>query len=664
MYLGVDYYPEQTPRELWEEDFRLMKELGVNVVRLAEFAWTMMEPEEGVYDFRFWDDIIERLSAADFDIVLGTPTATPPAWMCHKYPEILPADENGVTISFGARRHYTVHSETYQRFSVAITTEMAKRYGKHPRVIGWQTDNEYGHEKSDRSYSDVDRAAFQIWLKNRYGTLDALNETWGTVFWSQTYTAWEQIPVPRKVYQEHNPSLLVDFDRFCADGYNHYNKLQVDALREHIHPDAFITHNLVYSDMAVNQQQMAQDLDYVAFDNYPVWGGLPEPNRFEKMASDHDLCRSSKQGKGFWVMEQLSGAQGWSKIGYLPRPGHIRLWTYQAVARGAEAIVYFRFRAALFGTEEFCHGIIDHDGKPKRKFNEVKQIMTELNTFGDEINASSYQAEVGVYFDQENVWAWTHQPHSDAFDFRTEFVRFYGGAVRRQAATDIVFPGDRLDQYKLLIVPLYFLTNPTFDQALIDYMEQGGHVIFTYRTGVKDPHNNVIPLTLPGKFAPYAGIEIDEYESLQAVQENRVEGIGAFAGQASPARLWCDLITPTTAEPLAVYRDTFYDGVAAVTRNVYKGTITYIGASIDDAMIDTIYRQAFLDADVQTFEAPDQVEVVRRHGETRDFLFLMNHDTTASREVVLDAAYKEVNTNETYSGTVTLAPLETLILTT
>ncbi|WP_393964743.1 beta-galactosidase [Exiguobacterium sp. S22-S28] len=664
MYLGVDYYPEQTPRELWEEDFRLMKELGVNVVRLAEFAWTMMEPEEGVYDFRFWDDIIERLSAADFDIVLGTPTATPPAWMCHKYPEILPADENGVTISFGARRHYTVHSETYQRFSVAITTEMAKRYGKHPRVIGWQTDNEYGHEKSDRSYSDVDRAAFQIWLKNRYKTLDALNETWGTVFWSQTYTAWEQIPVPRKVYQEHNPSLLVDFDRFCADGYNHYNKLQVDALREHIHPDAFITHNLVYSDMAVNQQQMAQDLDYVAFDNYPVWGGLPEPNRFEKMASDHDLCRSSKQGKGFWVMEQLSGAQGWSKIGYLPRPGHIRLWTYQAVARGAEAIVYFRFRAALFGTEEFCHGIIDHDGKPKRKFNEVKQIMTELNTFGDEINASSYQAEVGVYFDQENVWAWTHQPHSDAFDFRTEFVRFYGGAVRRQAATDIVFPGDRLDQYKLIIVPLYFLTNPTFDQALIDYMEQGGHVIFTYRTGVKDPHNNVIPLTLPGKFAPYAGIEIDEYESLQAVQENRVEGIGAFAGQASPARLWCDLITPTTAEPLAVYRDTFYDGVAAVTRNAYKGTITYIGASIDDAMIDTIYRQAFLDADVQTFEAPDQVEVVRRHGETRDFLFLMNHDTKASRDVVLDAAYKEVNTNETYSGTVTLAPLETLILTT
>lgn len=664
MYLGVDYYPEQTPRELWEEDFRLMKELGVNVVRIAEFAWTMMEPEEGVYDFSFWDDVVERLSDAGFDIVLGTPTATPPAWMCHQYPEILPADENGVTISFGARRHYTVHSETYQKFSVAITTEMAKRYGKHPRVIGWQTDNEYGHEKSDRSYSDVDRAAFQVWLKNRYGTLDVLNETWGTVFWSQTYTAWEQIPVPRKVYQEHSPALLVDFDRFCADGYTHYNKLQVDALREHIHPDAFITHNLVYSDMAVNQQQMAQDLDYVSFDNYPVWGGLPEPNRFEKMASDHDLCRSSKQGKGFWVMEQLSGAQGWSKIGYLPRPGHIRLWTYQAVARGAEAIVYFRFRAALFGTEEFCHGIIDHDGKPKRKFAEVKQIMTELNTFGDEINASTYRADVGVYFDQENVWAWTHQPHSDAFDFRTEFVRFYGGAVRRQASTDIVFPGDSLDGYKLIIVPLYFLTNPTFDQALIDYMEQGGHVIFTYRTGVKDPHNNVIPKTLPGKFAPYAGIEIDEYESLQAVQENRVEGIAGLTGQSSTARLWCDLITPTTAEPLAVYRDTFYDGVAAVTRNKYKGTVTYIGASIDDAMIDTIYAQAFEEAGIKTLEVPDQVEVVRRHGETRDFVFLMNHDTKETRQVTLEGTYQELTTKETYSGTVTLAPLATLILTT
>ncbi|MCQ4091464.1 beta-galactosidase [Exiguobacterium sp. LL15] len=664
MYLGVDYYPEQTPRALWEEDFRLMKELGVNVVRLAEFAWSMMEPEEGVYDFSFWDDVIERLSAEGFDIVLGTPTATPPAWLCTKYPEILPVDENGVTISFGARRHYTVHSETYQRLSVKITEEMAKRYGQHPRVIGWQTDNEYGHEKSDRSYGDVDRAAFQRWLENRYGTLDALNEAWGTVFWSQTYTAWEQIPVPRKVYQEHNPSLLVDFDRFCADGYTYYNKLQVDVLRRYIPENVFITHNLVYSDMAVNQQQMAQDLDYVAFDNYPVWGGLPEPNRFEKMASDHDLCRSSKQGKGFWVMEQLSGAQGWSKIGYLPRPGHIRLWTYQAVARGAEAIVYFRFRAAHFGTEEFCHGIIDHDGKPKRKFEEVKQIMTELNTYGDEINASRYDAKVGVYFDQENVWAWTHQPHSDAFDFRTEFVRFYGGAVRQQVATDIVFPGDDLSSYKLIIVPLYFLTNPTFDDALIAYMEQGGHVIFTYRTGVKDARNHVVPTTLPGKFAPYAGIEIDEYESLQSVQQHQVAGIGEMAGQSSTARLWCDLITPTTAETLAVYKDTFYEGVAAVTRNAYKGMITYIGSSIDDAMIDTIYRQAFTEAGIEMIEAPDQVEIVRRHGEKRDFLFLMNHDTKEARDVNLDGTYKVLTDEETYRGTVRLAPLETLILTT
>jgi beta-galactosidase len=430
MHLGVDYYPEQTPRALWEEDFRLMKELGVNVVRLAEFAWSMMEPEEGVYDFSFWDDVIERLSAEGFDIVLGTPTATPPAWLCTKYPEILPVDENGVTISFGARSHYTVHNETYQRLSVKITQEMAKRYGQHPRVTGWQKDNEYGHEKSARSYGDVDRAAFQRWLENRYGTLDALNEAWGTVFWSQTYTAWDQIPVPRNVYQEHNPSLLVDFDCFCADGYTYYNTLQVDVLRRYIPENVFITDNLVYSDMAVNQQQVAQDLGYVAFDKYPVWGGLPEPNRFENMASDHDLCRSSKQGKGFWVMEQLSGAQRWSKIGYLPRPGHIRLWTYHAVARGAEALVYFRFRAAHFGTEEFCHGIIDQDRNPKRKFEQVKQIMTELNTYGDEINASSYDARVGVYFDQESVWARTHQPHSDAFDFRTEFVRFYGGAVR------------------------------------------------------------------------------------------------------------------------------------------------------------------------------------------------------------------------------------------
>lgn len=656
MYLGVDYYPEQTNRALWDEDIRLMKELGVNVIRMAEFAWTMMEPADGEFDFSFWDEVVEKFGQ-DFDIILGTPTATPPAWLIEAHPDILPVTADGVRISFGARRHYTVNSPIYRDYSERITRKMAERYGKHPRVIGWQTDNEYGHEKSDRSYGDVDQVAFQAWLKDRYETLDALNAAWGTVFWSHTYTAWTQIPVPRTVFQEHNPSLLVDFDRFCSDAYRAYNKLQVDTLRPLIHDDAFITHNLVYSDMAINQQQMAQDLDYVSFDNYPVWGGLPEPNRFEKTAHDHDLCRSSKQGKGFWVMEQLSGAQGWSRIGYLPRPGHIRLWTHQAVARGAEAIVYFRFRAADFGTEEFCHGIIDHDGKPKRKFKEVQHVMSELHAHGDMINAAAYKSDVAVYFDQENLWAWTHQPHSDAFNFKQEFVRFYGAAVRQGVNTDIVFPGDALDGYKLVIVPLYFLGNETFDETLLAYLENGGNVIFTYRTGVKDPLNRCHNLTLPGKFAKYAGIEIDEYESLQAVQSNEVR----LGETVSEANIWCDLITPHGAEVLATYGQAFYQGTAAVTRHTYKGDVTYIGSSVDDAMLDVIYHEALTRAGLEAARLPDDVEKVDRHGDGYVIRFYLNHSTDVTSTVDVSGDWTTLD-GGAVSDTLELKPLDVVIL--
>lgn len=656
MYVGVDYYPEQTDRALWDEDVRLMKELGVNVIRMAEFAWTMMEPADGEFDFSFWDEVVDTFGK-DFDVILGTPTATPPAWLIEKYPDILPVTAEGVRISFGARRHYTVNSPVYCEYCERITRKMAERYGKHPAVIGWQTDNEYGHEKSDRSYGDVDQVAFQAWLQDRYETLDALNAAWGTVFWSHTYSAWSQIPVPRTVFQEHNPSLLVDFDRFCSDAYRSFNKLQVDTLRLLIHDDAFITHNLVYSDMAINQQQMAQDLDYVSFDNYPVWGGLPEPNRFEKTAHDHDLCRSSKQGKGFWVMEQLSGAQGWSRIGYLPRPGHIRLWTHQAVARGAEAIVYFRFRAAHFGTEEFCHGIIDHDGKPKRKFDEVQGVMKELTTHGDMINAAEYKADVAVYFDQENLWAWTHQPHSDAFNFKQEFVRFYGAAVRQGVNTDIVFPGDALDRYKLVVVPLYFLGNDTFDASLIDYIENGGHVIFTYRTGVKDPINRCHFDTLPGKFAKYAGIEIDEYESLQAVQSNQVR-LGDYTSEAN---IWCDLITPKGAEVLATYEQAFYKGTAAVTRHTYKGDVTYIGSSVDDVMLDMIYNEALTRAGIDANRLPDDVEKVDRHGDEYVIRFYMNHSTDVTSTVDVSGEWQTLD-GEAVSGKLELKPLDVVIL--
>ncbi|WP_093054396.1 beta-galactosidase [Salipaludibacillus aurantiacus] len=665
MYIGVDYYPEQWPRERWDTDLKLMKELGINVVRIAEFGWSVMEPEEGAYDFSLIDDAIAAIESYGFDVVLGTPTATPPAWLIEKYPDVLPADDHGNVIGFGARRHYTVNSEVYQQLTKQIVEEMAKRYGSHPAVIGWQVDNEYGHEKSDRSYSETDRKAFQSWLQEKYESLDELNERWGTVFWSQTYTNWSQIPVPKKVYQEHNPSLLLDFDRFCAEAYNRYNRLQVETLRKYIADRQFITHNFVYSGLSQDQKEMAKDLDFISFDNYPVWGGLADPISPAAIARQHDLCRGTKNGKGYWVMEELSGAQGWSQIGYLPRPGHLKLWTYQAISRGAEAIVYFRWRAARYGTEQFCHGILDHDGKPRRKYNEVKDVITSLEGFADQWIESEIPADVGFYHDPENDWAWQIQPQSDQFNYIGEFLRFYEPAHSLNAQGNIIRDDEDLSRYKVVVVPVYFLTKKTFNDRLKDYVANGGTVIFSYRTGVKDEDNIVTDQTLPGDLAGLAGIQVHEYESLRGGKSGRVKGVaGAVEGLSSSASVWCDYIEPETAEVLATYEDSWFQDRAAVTKNKYgEGTVYYVGAGIESPMLQKLYASIFEETNLTYTETAENVELVRRESEEASYLSVLNHDVEEGHEVALpEGEWTDAASGEKHTGVLEIPRLGSLVL--
>lgn len=665
MYIGVDYYPEQWPRERWETDLQLMKELGINVVRIAEFGWSIMEPKEGEFDFRLYDEAIELIQQYGFDVVLGTPTATPPAWLIEKYPDVLPVDDHGHVIGFGARRHYTVNSEVFQVLSKRVVKEMGKRYGNHPAVIGWQVDNEYGHEKSDRSYGEIDKKAFQEWLEKKYGDLHSLNDRWGTVFWSQTYTKWTQIPVPRKVYQEHNPSLLLDFDRFCADSYTNYNRLQVETLRQYVEERQFITHNFVYSGLAQDQKEIAKDLDFISFDNYPVWGGLADPISPAAIARQHDLCRGTKNGKGFWVMEELSGAQGWSQIGYLPRPGHLKLWTYQAMSRGAEAIVYFRWRAARFGTEQFCHGILDHDGKPRRKYDEVKEVIDSLRGFADEWIASDYSADVAFYHDPENEWAWQIQPQSDQFDYVKEFLRFYEPAHAMNAQGNIIRDDEDLSKYKVVVVPIYFLTKTDFNDKLKKYVENGGTVIFSYRTGVKDEDNVVTDKTLPGELADLCGIEVHEYESLRENKSSQVKGIrGPLSGMESTVNVWCDYIEPDTAEVLATYNDSWFQDKAAVTRNKYgKGTVYYVGCGLSAEMMNQLYTSVFTDTEVSFMESAKNVEIVKRNCGEYDYLSVLNHDVEQGHDVNLPSGeWIDASTGDKYSKSLAIPRLGSVVL--
>jgi beta-galactosidase len=383
MYYGVDYYPEHLPEERWGEDARLMKEAGLNVVRMGEFAWSLFEPRDGVYEFEWMDRAIYVLDQQGIDVVLSTPSAAPPPWLSQSYPEAIMVDANGHKLSTGGRRFTCPTSPIYRRLSIRIAQQLAEHYSHNPAVIGWQIDNELSYGASPRCYCENCRDSFRGWLRGKYGSLGKLNESWGTSFWSQTYTSWTQIPVPLPSGADHNPGLLLDYMRFQSDAYVTFLCEQVAVIRQ-ICPHTFVTHNVSIPFMdTINNMDLAKHLDFLSEDTYPgFWRIMPYNNPPEGSRADlfkpeniamlsawgYDAIRGQKNGDSFWVMEQQSGPSGQKIFSPAPRPNQLRLWVYQALARGARAITHFRWESCTFGAEEYWHGILDHDLVPRRRY--------------------------------------------------------------------------------------------------------------------------------------------------------------------------------------------------------------------------------------------------------------------------------------------------------
>lgn len=382
MRFGVCYYPEQWPEERWALDADMMRALGIDIVRIAEFAWAQIEPTENEYQFGWLDHAVAALAAAGLDVVLGTPTAAPPAWLSHSYPGTLPIDSQGRRRNFGSRRHYCPNSLRYQELTQKIVAALADRYSQSPEVIGWQIDNEFGGGRTAICYCESCVKAFRFWLKQKYHNLSKLNQAWGTVFWSQTYSAWNQISAPTLTGSAPNPSQVLDYQRFASDSWVQYQKIQVDLLRAHVdQSQQFITHNMMglfFSDL--NYFDLAVNLDFVSLDNYPT-GGIdrirevlylkePAPDYFAADAGDPlltnlelDLIRGLK-ARPFWIMEQQPGPINWSIYNTGIRHEAVRLWTWQAVAQGADTVVYFRWRPSIYAQEQYHEGILKHDASP------------------------------------------------------------------------------------------------------------------------------------------------------------------------------------------------------------------------------------------------------------------------------------------------------------
>jgi beta-galactosidase len=666
LLFGADYYPEHWSAERWPMDAKLMQQVGMNTVRLAEFAWSRLEPREGSFDFAWLDKAMEILLEHGIRVVLGTPTAAPPAWLIQEHPEILPVNEEGQRAGFGMRRHYCPTQPVFHTATRRIVEAMARHYQQHPAVFAWQIDNELGNiANGTRCHCDSCRAAFQRWLQQRYGSLENLNQCWGTVFWSQEYSAWEQIPVPLQKLRSgrpgsvHNPALFLDFARFTSENWVQYQHLQVQILRE-LCPQHLITHNLMGLFPYVNYVALARDLDVVSWDNYPrmpaswsLFHGNVSPSH---VAMAHDLMRGLK-GRTFWVMEQQSGPSGWGSLSPTPLPGEIRLWTLQSVAHGAEGIVYFRWRTCQVGTEQYWHGILPHDGIPARRYEEVQRTGEEFHRLGPLVTAS-LPAEVALLRSYDTLWAFEAQPTTEELSYDDQIGRYYRALWRRNVPVDLITEEQPWESYKLLIAPCLFVLREDVADRLRTWVEAGGTLVVTFRSGVKDACNRVVNLPLPGLLADLAGVQVADYTALlppgsgiPSASPETLELTVAGTTHRVSADIWMDELELRGAEALGWYRDGPFAGAPAVSLHRFgTGKVFYVGTSLDDTgqnlLMGTVLAEA---AVVPGVESPHNVEIVRRVLEGRDHWFILNHSATP-QEITLPTRGIDLLTGKTISG--------------
>jgi beta-galactosidase len=627
VYLGVDYYPEHWDVSMIDEDMQRMKEMGVNIIRIGEFAWHLMEKKEGEYDFSYFDMVIRKAKKYDLKVIFGTPTATFPAWLAKKHPSILSKDEYGHTRVFGGRRQYCYNSEVYREYTKKIVQKLVNHYKDEESIIVWQIDNEFGHEGSDMCFCEQCHLKFREFLQEKYKDINNLNEVYGTIFWGQTYNDFDEIPLPQPTITTHNPTLRLDWARFRSYSINDYAKMQINLVRELKGKHQKITHNFYggFFEKAYDQNVMSEDLDFVSYDNYPVWGGLREPLKPGHIAMTHDYVRGLKN-KNYWIVEELMGAQGHNVIGYLPRPNQAKMWAYQAMAHGCENMLFFRWRGMTRGAEQFCLGIIDHDNEDGRKFKEVQSFMKDVIKY-EEVIKSEIKSDIAVLYDYDNIWSWHYQQQSSQFNFTDELVRLYTPFYNLNTNIDVISTSKDFFKYKVLVVPVMKIIDEKLGRRFEEFLQKGGTIIFSFRSGIKDRDNNInFEEVFPCKVRKIAGIKIKEAEALQKGQEVEIIGLNKYNGKKGKCSVWRDLIIPETARVLYRYNDKFYKENACITENKYgKGKVYYVGGGIDIKILNDIAKEIVVENNIRYIESPEGLEVYIRDYNNEEWLFINNH---------------------------------------
>ncbi len=666
LVMGVCYYPEHWDKSYWRDDLNRMSEAGIQLIRIGEFAWNKFEIGENIFDFQFFDEFLDLVETTDIKIIFCTPTATPPAWLTKKYPEVLCVDRDGKQHQHGMRRQYNYNSPIYLDKTTQIVEAIAKHYGQRKSIIGWQIDNELNCV-TDEFYSESDHQAFRIFVKEEYKTLKQLNKAWGTVFWNQDYFEWEEIYLPRHAPRNTaNPHLKLDSIRFFSESTRKYCKLQSDILRKHIQENVFITTNGIFKHIDY-KKMVSESLDFLTYDSYPTFGLMDAQNSFGDRKWSMNLSRVRSSSELFGIMEQQAGPGGWVNHhkAPTPKPGQIRLWTYQSIAHGADFVSYFRWRTCTYGTELYWYGILGHDNQDNRRLAEVKQITTEMKLLS-ELAGSKYQASLAILYDYDNEW-------DTEYDVWTNPLYQYSQTNWFQALQLTHNPFDyitidhntslaELQKYNYLIIPHMTMLKKEVVTIVKEYVQAGGNVIAGARTGCKDEYGKCPMEPEPVLMNDLFGIQINDFTLLT---EDSPVSYSKWGEDLIEMNLFHDILTPVSdsCQTRALYQDDYYQNQPAITENCYgAGRAIYVGSAfsvqtvrilLDKLQISSPYKDKIV--------IPEVCELAVRKKDGEEYAFLLNY-SDEEQEIILNEPCFDLNSKIQINGSIKLQPYGVSVL--
>lgn len=660
---GGDYNPEQWPEEIWDEDIRIFNNAKINTASINVFSWASLQPSENEFDFSKLDAIVKHLEKNDYNIIMGTSTAALPGWMCRKYPDVTRVDFEGRKHRFGHRHNHCPNSPSFQKFAKKLVEKVAERYGDHPNVKAWHISNEYSGE----CYCENCEKAFRVWVKDKYKTIEAVNEAWNMNFWGHTLHSFDDIVVPNYLGDGISDTaaafagLSIDYRRFNSDSLLNNFKMERDIVRLY-DKKAPITTNLMGAYKSLDYFKWAKEMDIVSWDNYPAID-----TSLSHTAMNHDLMRGLKDGQSFMLMEQTPSQQNWQPYNSLKRPGKMRAQSYQSIAHGADTIQFFQLRRSKGAVEKFHGAVIEHVGHENtRVFREVAELGEELEKLGDQLIGAKTPAKVGILFDWDNFWAleYTSGPSVD-LKYVDQIQRYYDACYDKQVPVDMIHMDSDFSNYEVILAPVLYMVKEGVAERIEEFVEQGGTFVTTYMSGIVDENDNVHLGGYPGPLRQLLGIWVEEIDALDPKITNElVPNQAIFTKPKYHSNLLFDLMHSEGAEVMAEYGSDFYAKMPALTKNKFgDGEAWYVGTVLEQEMLNELLAYILQNHDIKGFGSlPEGVEITVREKEDKEFIFVMNHSEEEQLINLPFENYIDLLTDTQMEAEISLKPYDVKIL--